>query len=428
MVMAMLDTATAPGALATATRQAILEQVIDAVNREFPGGLLRSPDEAERLQVTTRVHALVSAAFRAAALPPSSETQGLLAEEIARRVMGLGFLDLLLPPARIDLSEIAIYSSGLIQFMKKGSVRWEDSGLGVEAAEVWRVLNLVLGPQSRSANEATPSVNAKLPATRHNPGGGRLKVLHPAIVPGKGYPSVNIRLFEQKPVRPEWLLERKLMSSNMMVFLGTAMQSGERILICGATRTGKTTLLSALCNFLPEGWRIVKIEDPEEIWIDRKTVQTIEARQKLVGSDVPAYTLADGVDDAMRMSPDYLILGEVRDGYAAMALLRAFMTGHAGACTLHADSPHEALGRLSTLLGSEKNVSPRDATRMIASSVDLLVQIQIVDEIRRVTAIARLEKKLHGEEAVLTPLWQYDEGSTPEAPHWSQVEEKEIKP
>ena len=425
MVMDLLDPTVLQGGPDAATRQAILDQIIDAVNREFPGPLLRSPDEAERLQVTTRIGGLVAAAFRAHNLPPSIEEQSALSDEIARRVMGLGFLDLLLPPARTDLSEITIYSSGLIQVMKKGSVRWEDAGLEVEAAEVWRVLNLVLGPQSRAANEATPSVNAKLPATRHNPGGGRVKVLHPVIAPGKGYPSVNIRLFEQKPVRPDWLLERKLMNSNMMLFLGDAMQSGERILICGATRTGKTTLLSALCNFLPEGWRIVKIEDPEEIWIDRKTVQTIEARQKVVGSEVPAYMLADGVDDAMRMSPDYLIVGEVRDGYAAMALLRALMTGHAGACTLHADSPREALERLSTLLGSEKGVSPHDAARMVASSVDLLVQIQIVDEVRRVTSIARLEKHLQDGEAVFTPLWRYDESSTPEKPCWSLIKEKD---
>jgi pilus assembly protein CpaF len=395
------------------------------VNREFQGTLLRSPEEAERQQVSKRIGGLVAAAFRSANLPPSVAEQAALTEEIARRVMGLGFLDLLLPPARSDLSEITIYSSGLIQVMKKGSVRWEDSGMEVEASEVWRVLNLVLGPQSRAANEATPSVNAKLPATRDNPGGGRVKVLHPVIAPGRGYPSVNIRLFEQKPVRPDWLLERKVMTSNMMLFLGDAMQSGLRILICGATRTGKTTLLSALSNFLPEGWRIVKIEDPEEIWIDRKTVQTIEARQKVVGSEVPAYTLADGVDDAMRMSPDYLILGEVRDGFAAMALLRAFMTGHAGSCTLHADGPAEALERLSTLLGSEKNVSPRDAVRLIVSSVDLLVQIRIVDEIRRVTAIARLGKGQRAGEASITTLWRFDDRSTPDQPSWNQVEEKE---
>jgi pilus assembly protein CpaF len=421
MVMNMLDTVTTLGSLSPVTRQSILEQVIDQLNREFSGTTLRSPEQEERQAIQTRAGALVAAAFRAEALPPNRAEQDALADEIARRVMGLGFLDLLLPPARTDLSEIVIYSSGLIQIMKKGSVRWEDAGLEVDTAEVWRVLNLVLGPQSRSANEATPSVNAKLPATRHNPGGGRIKVLHPVIAPGKGFPSVNIRLFEQKPVRPDWLLGRKLMSSNMMIFLGSAMQTGERILICGATRTGKTTLLSALCNFLPEGWRIVKIEDPEEIWIDRKTVQTIEARQKVVGSEVPAYTLADGVDDAMRMSPDYLILGEVRDGYAAMALLRAMMTGHAGACTLHADSPEEAVRRLSTLLGSEKNVSPSDAARMIAASVDLLVQINIVDEVRRVTAIARVEKKSHGDEVTVIPLWRYNPDSTPAEPRWSQV-------
>jgi pilus assembly protein CpaF len=271
-------------------------------------------------------------------------------------------------------------------------------------------------------NEATPSVNAKLPATRHNPGGGRIKVLHPAVAPGNGYPSVNIRLFEQKPVLPEWLLERGVMSSEMMEFLGKSMQSGDRILICGATRTGKTTLLSALCNFLPPAWRIVKIEDPEEIWIDRKTVQTVEARPKVPGSEVPAYTLADGVDDAMRMSPDYLIVGEVRDGRAVMALLRALMTGHAGACTLHADSPREAFERLTTLMGSDMGVSPRDAARMISASLDILVQIGIVNETRLVTSIARVDKKRHGGEAWFIPLWQYHEALRNGAPLWQTID------
>jgi len=424
MVMALLDPTIAPDGLETQVRQSILDEVIDTVNREFPGSLLRSPDETERLRVTYRVRALVSAAFRARSLPPDSAGQAALSGEIARRVMGLGFLDLLLPPARTDLSEIAIYSSGLVQIMKKGSVRWEDAGLEVEAAEVWRVLNLILGPQSRAANEATPSVNAKLPATRDNPGGGRLKVLHPVIAPGRGYPSVNIRLFEQKPVLPGWLLERGLMSGEMMEYLGRAMQEGERILICGATRTGKTTLLSALANYLPPGWRIVKIEDPEEIWIDRKTVQTIEARQKVIGSEVPAYTLADGVDDAMRMSPDYLILGEVRDGNAAMALLRAFMTGHAGASTLHADRPAEAIKRMAALIAGDLGIERKDATFMLTFCVDLMVQINIVDEIRRVTSITRLGKSLNGEEPSFNTLWEYDPTSSPEDPCWRQVAEK----
>ena len=130
---------------------------------------------------------------------------------------------------------------------------------------------------------------------------------------------MNIRLYEQKPVHPglaagAWADDRR---DDGIPRPGD--RDGQRILITGGTRTGKTTLLSALCNFLPVGWRIVKIEDPAEIWIDRQTVQTIEARPVPPGSEVPPYTLADGVDDAMRMSPDYLIIGEVRDGHAALA-------------------------------------------------------------------------------------------------------------
>ena len=92
------------------------------------------------------------------------------ADDITRRVLGLGFLDLLLPPLRSDLSEITIYSSGLIQVMPKGSVRWETVDLQVEAAEVWRVITLLLGGQSKALNEATPSVHARLPANPGQPG------------------------------------------------------------------------------------------------------------------------------------------------------------------------------------------------------------------------------------------------------------------
>ena len=296
---------------------------------------LRSPSEADRQRIQERINALVGLAFRRNNAYSSYQTDSALAAELGRRLMGLGFLDLLLPPARTDLSEICIYSSGLVQVMKKNNVRWETlPDLKPDPGEINRVLDRLLGPQNKSLNEANPSINAKLPATPHNPGGGRVKALHPVIVPPGRNPSINIRLFEQKPVLPEWILERGMMSAEMMDLLQTAMEQGYRILITGGTRTGKTTLLSALCNFLPSAWRIVKIEDPEEIWIDRPTVQTIEARPAAIGTEIQSYTLANGVDDALRMSPDYLILGEVRDGQAGLSLFRAMMTGHSGACYL----------------------------------------------------------------------------------------------
>jgi pilus assembly protein CpaF len=155
-------------------------------------------------------------------------------------------LNLIVPPARTDISEITIYSSGLLQIMRKGSVRWETIDLRPEAGEIWRVLDRLIGLQNKTLNETNPSINAKLPATLDNPGGGRIKALHPVIAPPGRNPSINIRLFEQKPVKPEWLLERGMMNSEMMEILRMAMEQGDRILISGGTRTGKTTLLSAL--------------------------------------------------------------------------------------------------------------------------------------------------------------------------------------
>lgn len=189
------------------------------------------------------------------------------------------------------------------------------------------------------------------------------------------------------------------------------------------TRTGKTTLLSALCNFLPSIWRIVKIEDPEEIWVDRPTVQTVEARPQAVGTDVRPYTLADGVDDAMRMSPDYLVIGEDRDGIAAMSLFRALMTGHSGACTFHADSPREAARRLATVMGADAGVKPHEANQMICDAVDLLVQIGIRHEVRRVIAISNVSKDLKNGDVYFEPIYRYREESSAVEPYWEKIGE-----
>ena len=404
-----------------ATRQAVINEVIDQINQEFPPALLQTPSESDRQRIQERVVAVVGASLRKRSLRPGFQYEAQMAEDLTRRIVGLGFLDLLLPPARTDLSEIVIYSSGLVQVMPKGSVRWENVAIRPEAGEIWRVLDRLLGPQNKTLNETNPSINAKLPATPHNPGGGRIKALHPIVAPPGRNPSINIRLYEQKPVKPDWLLERGVMTGGMMDLLRTAMEDGYRILIAGGTRTGKTTLLSAVCNFLPAGWRIVKIEDPEEIWIDRPTVQTVEARPQAVGTDVRPYTLADGVDDAMRMSPDYLIIGEVRDGRAAMSLFRALMTGHSGACTFHADSPREAARRLATVMGADAGVRAHEANQMIADAVDLLVQIGIRHETRRVVAIANLSKELKNGDVCFDPIYRYDETSSPKEPRWECI-------
>jgi len=412
--------ATPQQALPQQEREGLINQVIDQINREFPASVLQRPSTEDRARIRERIAALVAAAFQRRGLAVDIREENALTDDLIRRLTGLGFLDLLLPPARTDLSEIALYSSGLLQVMKKGSVRWETVDMRPEPEEIWRVLDRLLGPQNKSLNETNPSVNARLPATPANPGGGRIKALHPVIAPPGRNPVINIRLYEQKPVRPEWILERGVVNEEMLEFLSHSVQNGARILICGGTRTGKTTLLSALCNFLPQGWRIVKIEDPEEIWIDRQTVQTLEARPQAVGTEVQPYTLANGVDDALRLSPDYLIVGEVRDGQAAMALFRAMMPGHSGACTFHADHPEEAVERMATILGTDQRIGREAAMQMIASSVDLLVQIGIRQEIRRVTSISTIVPGRINEAMQFRHLYQFLEESPAGQPVWKK--------
>ncbi len=404
-------------------RNEVINEVIDLVNQEFPPATLQAPTDQDRQKISERVLSLIGMALRRRNSRPGMPYETSLAEELTRRLIGLGFLDLLLPPTRNDLSEICVYSSGLVQVMRKGSVRWETIDLRPDPGEIWRVLDRLLGPQNKTLNEANPTINAKLPATPHNPGGGRIKALHPVIAPPGRNPSINLRLYEQKPVRPEWILEKGVMSAEMMATVEAAMQAGCRILITGGTRTGKTTLLSAICNFLPHGWRIVKIEDPEEIWIDRQTVQTVEARPQAVGTEVRPYTLADGVDDAMRMSPDYLIIGEVRDGRAAMSLFRALMTGHSGACTFHADSPREVARRLATVMGADSGVRPHEANQMIADAVDLLIQIGIRNEVRRVLSISNISRELKSGEVWFEPIFRFSDRGTGVGPCWEKVGE-----
>ncbi len=427
MVMGMINQPAA-SKFTDELKSEIITTVIDSLNREFQVNL-RS--EEKRAVVTDRTQALVNQMMRAKGVSPTLNQMNEVVEDILRRVTGLGFLDLLLPPARTDLSEITIYSHGLIQVMKKGAVRWETLDMNVPSSEVFRIFGMLVGSQSKALNEATPIVYAKLPPSRDNPGGGRITLVHPILGAGE-YPAVNLRLFELKPVRPDWIVERGAVSMEMIDFLGSEIQKGARMLICGETRTGKTTLLSALANLLPPHWRIVKIEDPAEIWIDRPTVQTFEARLVPPGSETASVTLADLVTLAMRASPDYLIVGEVRDGHAAQAMLSALMSGTSGCCTLHARSPHHAFERLATLMGIAEHIGENDAYKAIVESIDLIVQIHIVQDIRRITSIVRVERELKNGRPWYTPLFRFDESSSAKKPVWEQIPagramEKEVR-
>ena len=148
-ILGLYDTATNGNNLDESIRSEVFNEVIDQINHDFPTSVLQSPNETDRQRIRERVESQIAAALRKRNCRPGTLQEAAIAEELTRRILGLGFLDLLLPPARTDISEITIYSSGLLQIMRKGSVRWETIELRPEPGEIWRVLDRLIGPQTK---------------------------------------------------------------------------------------------------------------------------------------------------------------------------------------------------------------------------------------------------------------------------------------
>ncbi len=404
---------TAATALDDKTAGDIGSEVSSVVRSKYPVETLRAPNDAQRAEIKAEVQRLTAAAIRRRGLSGVSyELEQKLADDISGSMIGLGFLDRLLPPARRDISEIALDPFGVIWLKRKGGRDFEPlADLRPDVIEVDTVFSALFGRQLKAYSEANPSVNAVLPRTKHNPGGGRVKYIHPVIAQGAGYPSVNIRLFEPEPVKPEKLLEWEMLDEPTLDLLAGMARQGQRGFIVGGTSSGKTTLLSMLCNFLPVSYRILTIEDPQEIWIDNPHVVTLQARPAGAGSELKSYLLRDGVDDAMRMTPDYLVVGEVRDGHAAQSLFRAMMSDHPGMSTFHAESPELAVERMALLLEADTGTGNRSARKLFAAAVDWLLQIGFdADGRRRVFELVEVGEKLMDGEVQFRRLITYEGG------------------
>lgn len=316
-----------------------------------------------------------------------------IAREVIARVGGLGFLE---PLLRTDsgLSEITVTPNGDVWLLKKGAPFFEKMQSRPTDIEVWRAVETLLAPLGRAVTEASPSVDAKIPRQEGLAGGARVKIIHPVVAPGLGYPSINIRLFEPKPVPPEKLIEWNVAPAPVINGLVKVVRQALRVLVIGGTASGKTTLLSALCYGIPRDARVVKIEDPEEIWLDHPHVVTLEARPAQTGSSILPYSLASAVDDAMRMSPKWLIVGEMRRGDAVAALFRAQMSDHPGLSTFHAEGPEAAVMRLNLLLAADVGIRAEAAKEMFCQAVDMIVQVGWHNGKRAMIGVWEVEKVL----------------------------------
>jgi len=356
-----------------------------------------------REEAVRAIHAAVANLGRAV----SETLVPTLVDQVVAKVGGLSFFHELLPPIRNDLTEIMMNADGSLWGIKKDARNAERLEYHPDEQETWRAVEALLAPIGRAISKATPLVNAKIPRG-DGMGGARVHIVHPRLAPGSGYPVINIRIFEPKPVTLEQLLEWDVAPAHVLDALVGWVAGEYRLLISGATATGKTTILSAIANGIPRGARVVKIEDPEEIWIDHPHVVSLEARPAQIGSNTPGVTVKDLVDSALRMSPRWLIVGEVRTGDVANTLFRAQMSDHPGVSTFHATDPRHAVHRMALIMFADEGIRMAAAKENFSQAIDLVAQIGWLGGRRQLVGVWAVRKELKGGDVVMDDVYLAD--------------------
>lgn len=282
--------------------------------------------------------------------------------------------DLLQTPV---VTEIMVVNYKTIYIEKQGRITL--SGRRFFSEEITQdVINRIVTRVNRQIDKSRPLVDARLSD------GSRVNaVIDPIAVDGA---CLTIRRFPQKRLSIKELVENpkiQALTPSASEFLKASILARKNILVSGGTGTGKTTLLNCLCDFIPDGERIVTIEDVVELRIAKRHVVRLES--KAANSEgLGAYTIRDLVRNALRMRPDRIIVGECRGG-EALDMLQAMNTGHDGSLTtIHANTAHDAALRLETLvLQSDAKMPIESIDRQIVSAIDLIVQLKRMRNGRR---------------------------------------------
>jgi pilus assembly protein CpaF len=187
---------------------------------------------------------------------------------------------------------------------------------------------------------------------------------------------VSVRRFGAVPIDIDRLLELDALTIEMADFMRACVQCKTNILISGGTGSGKTTFLNSMSRWIPEGERVVTIEDAAELQLQRDHVVRLETRPPNIEGE-GCITQRDLVRNSLRMRPDRIVIGEVRGG-ETLDMLQAMNTGHEGSMTtVHANSPRDAIRRLESMVSMSGVNHPIQAIReQISSAIHILVQLE----------------------------------------------------
>ncbi|GAB3958821.1 CpaF family protein [Streptomyces sparsus] len=318
---------------------------------------------------------------------PVLSTQGraMLIRRVVDEALGLGILEPLLED--VTITEIMVNGPDQIFVERNGRV--EQLPLRFASNDqLMQTIERIVSTVNRRVDESNPMVDARLPS------GERVNVIIPPLALTGA--TLTIRRFPRSYSLHE-LIGLGSLDEPMTLLLAALVRAKFNVIVSGATGSGKTTLLNALSGLIPEGERIITVEDAAELQLQQQHVISLESRPPNVEGK-GQITIRDLVRNSLRMRPDRIIVGEVRGG-ETLDMLQAMSTGHDGSlATVHANSAEDALMRLQTLASMSEVKIPFEALRdQINSALDVLVQLtRHADGSRRITEIAILDS--HGRE------------------------------
>src|SRR5512139_2176083 len=331
--------------------------LIENVGRSMEGQELQTGDRTEFMtQRLNEVYAQVRVN-----LPEDIRKQ--VFHDILDELTGYGPIQPLLDDP--DISEVMVNGPRKVFIEKSGKltktpITFDDDN------HVLRVIDRIILPLGRRVDADSPTVDARLPD------GSRVNaVIPPVSIDG---PSITIRKFKRDKLSIEQLVKFGSLTTNMGEFIKACVLAHLNIVISGGTGSGKTTLLNVLSSFIPEGERIVTIEDAAELQLQQDHVVRLESRPPNIEGR-GAVTIRDLVRNSLRMRPDRIVVGECRGG-ESLDMLQAMNTGHDGSLsTLHANAPRDAIARLEALvLMAGMDLPLRVVRQQISSAVDLIIQ------------------------------------------------------